>query len=70
MDIQPKGQAVLIWRKSSASADAGNCIEVACADSAVLVRDSHDQSGPMLEFTPTRWRSFVHRIRGNQRVSS
>jgi Domain of unknown function (DUF397) len=66
MSIQSDGQSVLIWRKSSASADVGNCVEVACADSAVLVRDSHDQSGPMLEFTPTLWHSFVRRIRGDQ----
>jgi hypothetical protein len=66
MDIQSDGESVFIWRKSSASADAGNCVEVACADSSVLVRDSYDQSGTMLEFTPTLWRSFVRQIRGDQ----
>lgn len=66
MDIQSDGESVFIWRKSSASADAGNCVEVACADSSVLVRDSYDQSGTMLEFTPTLWRSFVRQIRGDR----
>lgn len=66
MDIQSDGKSVFIWRKSSASADAGNCVEVACADSSVLVRDSYDQSGTMLEFTPTLWRSFVRQIRRDQ----
>ena len=59
----------LKWIKSTYSS-TGNCIEVACADFSVLVRDSQDQSGPMLEFTPTLWRGFVRRIRGNQSISS
>jgi len=70
MDIQSDGKSVFIWRKSSASADAGNCVEVACAGSSVLVRDSRDQSGTMLEFTPALWRSFVRRTRGNQNAPS
>jgi Domain of unknown function (DUF397) len=69
MSVQPDGQSVFIWRKSSASADGGNCVEVACAHSSVLVRDSQDQSGTVLEFTPALWRSFVRQIRGDQRTS-
>jgi hypothetical protein len=64
------GQSVFAWRKSSASADAGNCVEVACANSCVLVRDSYDQSGTRLEFTPALWRSFVRQIRGDQNASA
>lgn len=66
MGIPSDAQSMLVWRKSSASADAGNCVEVACADSFVMIRDSYDQSGTMLEFTPTPWRSFVRQIRCNQ----
>jgi Domain of unknown function (DUF397) len=66
MAIQSDGESVFIWRKSSASADAGNCVEVACADTSVRVRDSYDQSGTMLEFTPTLWRSFMRQIRRDQ----
>lgn len=66
MSTPSDGQSVFVWRKSSASADAGNCVEVACADSSVLVRDSYDQSGTMLEFTLPLWRSFVRQIRGDQ----
>jgi hypothetical protein len=69
MGIPSDGQSVFVWRKSSASADAGNCVEVACANSSVLVRDSYDQSGTMLEFTPTLWRSFVRQVRGDQNAS-
>jgi Domain of unknown function (DUF397) len=70
MSIQPDEQSVFIWRKSSASADGGNCVEVACGHCSVLVRDSQDQSGTVLEFTPTLWRSFVRQMRGAQRTSS
>jgi hypothetical protein len=70
MDIPSDGQSLFVWRKSSASADAGNCVEVACADSSVLVRDSYDQSGTMLEFSSTLWRRFMRQIRGDQNASS
>jgi Domain of unknown function (DUF397) len=69
MDTQPEKQSVATWRKSSASADGGNCVEVASANSAVLVRDTQDRSGTVLEFTPTLWRGLVRRIRGNRNVS-
>lgn len=70
MDIRSNGQSVFVWRKSSTSADGGNCVEVACAESSVLVRDSRDQSGTMLEFAPAAWRTFARRVRGNQGASS
>ena len=48
------------WRKSSRS--GGNtdmCVEVAFAGGAVAVRDSKDQSGPVLVFTPGEWDAFI-----------
>jgi hypothetical protein len=45
MPTQPAQHSTLNWRKSSASADAGECVEVATSGRSVLVRDSHDQSG-------------------------
>ncbi|MFD2766375.1 DUF397 domain-containing protein [Micromonospora eburnea] len=48
------------WRKSTRSANEGNCVEV--ADNllgVVLVRDSKDRSGPTLSFTPDAWRSLI-----------
>lgn len=66
MSIQSDEKSIFVWRKSSASADAGNCVEIASADSSVLVRDSYDQSGTMLEFTSTQWRSFMRRIRATR----
>ncbi|MCX4688765.1 DUF397 domain-containing protein [Kitasatospora purpeofusca] len=48
------------WRKSThSSGEGGECVEVAETTSAVLVRDSKDQSGPHLTFTPAAWEAFV-----------
>jgi hypothetical protein len=47
------------WRKSTRSANDGNCVEVADLDTGVGVRDSKDTTGPVLVFAPARWRAFV-----------
>jgi hypothetical protein len=60
--VQPEGD-VLAWRKSRASADAGNCVEVAAARSAVLVRDSKNPAGRGIEVQAATWREFLDRIR-------
>lgn len=49
----------IAWRKSSASSNGGDCIEVAVRESFVLVRDSRDKQGVVLEVTPERWREFL-----------
>ena len=54
---------MLSWRTSSASAGAGECVEVATAGSFVLARDSRDQSGPVLEFTSVQWLELMRRIK-------
>jgi hypothetical protein len=50
-----------IWRKSTrSSANGGDCVEVADnLPGAVGVRDSKDQAGPALVFSPAAWRAFV-----------
>ncbi|MEU5942937.1 DUF397 domain-containing protein [Micromonospora sp. NPDC047548] len=51
-----------LWRKSTRSDDAGNCVEVADnLPGVVLVRDSKHRSGPTLTFAPDAWRAFVAR---------
>ncbi|MFI6208322.1 DUF397 domain-containing protein [Streptomyces sp. NPDC051041] len=47
------------WRRSSRSSGNGACVEVAVADGVVAVRDSKNTGGPILAFTPRRWRAFL-----------
>ena len=50
------------WRKSSASASEG-CVEVAAVRKAMLVRDSKNELGPMLEFSNPEWMQFLIKVR-------
>ena len=58
------------WRKSSHSANGGNCVEVAVAASpagdVIAVRDSKDRSGPVLMFTASEWRAFLAGVRSGE----
>ncbi|HEV2783996.1 MAG TPA: DUF397 domain-containing protein [Actinophytocola sp.] len=47
------------WRKSSFSANGGNCVEVSWPDRAVAVRDSKSTPGPTIEFPLTGWRALI-----------
>ncbi|MEU8512131.1 DUF397 domain-containing protein [Kitasatospora sp. NPDC048722] len=49
-----------VWRKSSYSAQQGQCIEVAIGGrGGVPVRDSKDPQGPVLVFPAPAWASFL-----------
>jgi hypothetical protein len=48
-----------VWHKSKASNASGECVEVAFADVAVLVRHSQDPSGPVLSFSYPEWKAFL-----------
>ncbi|MGW5681743.1 DUF397 domain-containing protein [Nonomuraea sp. NPDC003754] len=53
-----------IWRKSTFSHAAGECVEFArSADGGVMLRDSKNESGSVLAFTPGEWRAFVAGVR-------
>ncbi|MCM2577970.1 DUF397 domain-containing protein [Streptomyces meridianus] len=50
----------LAWFTSSHSGGGGGeCVEVAAGTAAVHVRDSGNRTGPVLDFTPEQWASFV-----------
>ena len=49
----------LLWRTSTRSGAAGNCVQAARTSTAVAVRDSKDPDGPMLKFAADAWRDFV-----------
>jgi hypothetical protein len=53
----------LRWRKASASAGVGECVEVATSDRLVLARDSRDRLGAVLELTPAQWLGLLARIK-------
>ncbi|ADI08141.1 hypothetical protein SBI_05021 [Streptomyces bingchenggensis BCW-1] len=46
------------WRKSSYSADASNCVNVATADDGIAIRES-DEPEAILTTTPAALRAFI-----------
>jgi Domain of unknown function (DUF397) len=56
---------MLTWQKSTRSGMNG-CVEVAFADGRIAVRDSKDQGGPALVFTPQEWRAFIGGVRDGE----
>ena len=63
MTLQNQG---LTWRKSTRSAAAGHCVEIATAAAAVFVRDSKDVAGPVLEFGAEGWADFLGGVRAGR----
>ena len=49
------------WRKSSYSPNGvlSDCVEARADGGSVLVRDSKNPDGPVLEFTPVEWEAFL-----------
>jgi hypothetical protein len=53
------------WRKSSYSdGNGGQCVEVASAGPAILVRDTTDREGGTLGFGAGAWGAFTLSLRG------
>lgn len=57
-----------MWRKPQRSVGNGACVEVTVAVSGIAVRDSTDQSGPMLAYTAESWQRFARSVRLDQLV--
>jgi hypothetical protein len=53
------------WRKSTRSGgNGGDCVEVADNLPDVIgVRDSKNPTGPVLEFSPAQWATFVSGVK-------
>ncbi|MFI0515848.1 DUF397 domain-containing protein [Streptomyces sp. WSLK1-5] len=47
------------WIKSSFSGENGACVELACCDHEVLVRDSKNPCLTTVSFSMTAWEAFV-----------
>ena len=58
-----QSRPTLNWRTSTFSGADGGCVEIASEDGSVLVRDSRQRSGPVLQFSPELWSSFMERLR-------
>ncbi len=50
------------WRKSSYSVNNGQCAEVGTVSGGVMVRDTADRDGPVLEFSLRAWARFVQSL--------
>jgi Domain of unknown function (DUF397) len=53
------GSHSLEWRKAQRSMGNGECVEVAPADSKILVRDSKNPTGVTLGYPTISWRFFL-----------
>ncbi|HYX57542.1 MAG TPA: DUF397 domain-containing protein [Streptosporangiaceae bacterium] len=49
----------LRWRTARRSANNGACVEVAPTAGSILVRDSKDQDGPVVQYPGNSWRAFL-----------
>ncbi|MFD5552867.1 DUF397 domain-containing protein [Streptomyces sp. NPDC127068] len=59
MISEPRTEPVWFKSSHSDSSDINDCVEVADAPGAVLVRDSKSAQGPRLGFAPAAWANFV-----------
>ncbi|MBB5075581.1 DUF397 domain-containing protein [Nonomuraea sp. NPDC059023] len=61
MDVTPA------WRKSRFCNGNSACVEFArLADGNVALRDSKEQDGPVLVFTPEEWDAFTLGVRAGE----
>jgi hypothetical protein len=59
-----EGSDVVSWRKSSFSGNnGGNCVEAGSVPGRVLVRDTQDRAGAVLQFSADAWRVFAEQVK-------
>jgi hypothetical protein len=59
MSTTDSGLSGFAWRKASCSACNGECIEVARTSGRVMVRDSKDPEGPVLNYSAEAFQAFL-----------
>jgi len=59
MSLTEAGIRAPVWRRARRSMANGDCVEVAPAGSRILVRDSKDQNGTVMQFPGGAWRTFL-----------
>lgn len=57
------GTCVEVGYHTSSHCAGGECVEIGAAGTAILVRDSKNQTGPVLTFTPNAWAEFMSGVR-------
>jgi hypothetical protein len=56
----------LRWRTARRSVGNGACVEVAPASGAILVRDSQNQTGPVVQYSRRSWYLFLQAAKGGR----
>ena len=57
-----RGHKRLTWH-TALSCDGGACVQVAADDHSILIGNSRQPGGPVLEYTPAEWHEFVAGIK-------
>lgn len=59
--MKPKSVEVrdLQWRTARRSVGNGACVEVAPTAGTILIRDSKDKDGPVVQYPGGSWRAFL-----------
>lgn len=59
--------AAMVWKKSSRSAQASNCVETAALSGAALIRDSKlGEESAVLELRPTAFARFIGAVKSGR----
>jgi predicted secreted Zn-dependent protease len=56
------GHTDLTWR-TALNCNGGACVQVAATEHGILLGSTRQPSGPVLSYTPDKWRQFVAGIK-------
>ena len=57
-----RGNNSLTWL-TALSCESGACVEVAANQNTILIRNSRQPDGPLIEYTPEEWHAFVSGVK-------